>query len=487
MTLTLPIRKIEANDSYPKSLAIPTFDPHDIHRHQVDAHWGLFDGEATTARCSLWWRDTPIYGGDERAGYSHQVGLIGHFAAANDEAATTLLDHACGELASQGCTLAVGPLDGNTWRDYRLVTESDQEPAFFLEPQNHFASPDQFRSCGFSDLAFYFSAITDDLRLKSERVQRIRCELADRGIQLRPLSDRHFEADLGQIHNVAHQAFQNNLMYQDIGADEFIEQYQPLRNEVPFDLILVAEQQGRAVGFVFAVPDFNQSQRGLPIDTAIVKTARSIARPRVRRLGPTAAGRSSAASGRSRIQPRHTCHGPRIGTFAKDQPALCRTLPAICSFCQGTQRMNIAEILQAHAEDHPEDVAIIDVQHGLSRETTYRDFEHKVGQTVSLFKRAGLQSGDTALVFYKMSAELYVALAAILRLGMQAMFVDPSSGRRHIERCCQLLPPQALIAGSKVHLLRLISPAIRRIPIRFSIGGMVPFAHVTGAGLSTGI
>jgi len=56
------------------------------------------------------------------------------------------------------------------------------------------------------------------------------------------------------------------------------------------------------------------------------------------------------------------------------------------------------------------------------------------------------------------------------------MFLDPSAGRAHIERCCIMNPPQALIGGGKAHLLRLVVPALRRIPVKFVIGLPVPCA-----------
>jgi acyl-CoA synthetase (AMP-forming)/AMP-acid ligase II len=71
-----------------------------------------------------------------------------------------------------------------------------------------------------------------------------------------------------------------------------------------------------------------------------------------------------------------------------------------------------------------------------------------------------------------MSVDLYVALLAILRLGLVAVFIDPSAGRQHIERCCAILPPKALIATAKAHLLRCLSPALRRIPVRFATGSV---------------
>ena len=32
--------------------------------------------------------------------------------------------------------MAVGPMDGSTWRRYRFITERGAEPAFFLETYN---------------------------------------------------------------------------------------------------------------------------------------------------------------------------------------------------------------------------------------------------------------------------------------------------------------------------------------------------------------
>ena len=73
-----------------------------------------------------------------------------------------------------------------------------------------------------------------------------------------------------------------------------------------------------------------------------------------------------------------------------------------------------------------------------------------------------------------MSAELYVCLLALFRLRLVAMFLDPSAGREHIERCCELHRPKAFIGSAKAHLLRLVSHALRRIPRKFVIGFPIP-------------
>jgi len=73
-----------------------------------------------------------------------------------------------------------------------------------------------------------------------------------------------------------------------------------------------------------------------------------------------------------------------------------------------------------------------------------------------------------------MSADLYVALLALFRIGAVALFLDPSAGREHLERCCARWAPDALLAIPKAHLLRLRSRALRAIPLKVTTGGWLP-------------
>ncbi len=138
--------------------------------------------------------------------------------------------------------------------------------------------------------------------------------------------------------------------------------------------------------------------------------------------------------------------------------------------------MNLAHLLRDQATARPHAPAILDVHGGRPRRTTFAELDRAAARAAGLLWRHGLRPGDAVLVFHKMSAELYVALSALFRLRLVAMFLDPSAGRAHIERCCALQRPRALIAGTKAHLLRLWSPALRDIPTHFVIGWPVPGA-----------
>jgi len=138
--------------------------------------------------------------------------------------------------------------------------------------------------------------------------------------------------------------------------------------------------------------------------------------------------------------------------------------------------MNVAEVLQVQATRHGAAPAIIETHRGRTRITSFTELDQSSARAAMLLGRTGLRPGDTVLVFQPMSAELYVALLAIFRLGAVAMFLDPGQGREHLEQCCAMGRPQALVATSKAHFLRLTSPALRRISHKFVVGPPVPGA-----------
>ena len=235
-----------------------------VQQQKADEHWLLVNSvEEVEARCSLWWTHTPRY-------QTHRLGLIGHFAARDFAAARELLAAAGEALRARDCTLVVGPIDGNTWNRYRLVTERGDAPAFFLEPDNPPEWPEYFMELSFAPMAEYFSTIINDLTVRHPRFE----EMAARWqhVTIRAANRDCFVEELRRIYSVAAVAFQNNFLYTPICEAEFIAQYEPLLRFLQPELILMAEHEGRPVGFLFALPDLLQAQRAAPIDTFIVKT-----------------------------------------------------------------------------------------------------------------------------------------------------------------------------------------------------------------------
>jgi acyl-CoA synthetase (AMP-forming)/AMP-acid ligase II len=136
--------------------------------------------------------------------------------------------------------------------------------------------------------------------------------------------------------------------------------------------------------------------------------------------------------------------------------------------------MNLVEILSEQVRQRPAAPAILETRRGAEMVTTFGALDERSRRVAALLREAGLRAGDPVLIFHPMSAELYAVLLGVFRLGAVATFLDPAAGREHIERCCELQPPRALIASPKAHLLRLTCGALRRIPHKFVIGPWLP-------------
>jgi len=247
------------------ALAASPLSPAAVARQKPDASLMLADSDSVAARCSLWWQETPAYAG-------HRLGYVGHYAAVDDAAAHELLGRAGARLAQQGCTLAVGPVDGNTWQRYRFVTERGDEPPYFLEPDNPDDWPRQFRAFGFTPLAQYYSALNADLGVADPRMTVLAQRVHDHGITIHTLEADRFEEELRRVHALSLLSFRDNFLYSPISEEDFLAQYSALRRHLRPDLVLLAEKGNELIGYLFGIPDLLRAQRGAALDTAILKT-----------------------------------------------------------------------------------------------------------------------------------------------------------------------------------------------------------------------
>jgi GNAT superfamily N-acetyltransferase len=246
------------------------FDLATLALHQPDLHCVVIDNSEPMARCSLWWNTAPRY-------EAEKIGFIGHYESLDDKAAEEILEQACQHLAKQGCTLAVGPIDGTTWRNYRFVSENPfNAPPFLLEPTHPPEYPEQWLQEGFTPLAHYTSTLQSSLEADPEVTRRldklINTRLAKAGITFRSLDVSKVERELETIFDISLKSFADNLLYSPISEEEFMGSYQKI---LPFalpDLVLFAELNGEAIGYVFGIPDVLQKQRGETPETFIIKT-----------------------------------------------------------------------------------------------------------------------------------------------------------------------------------------------------------------------
>lgn len=242
------------------------FESRRLQVEQVDQHFAALDSEQQIrARCSIWWRDTADVNGST-------TGAIGHYAATDAEYGEAVLQHACRELKNRRCDMAVGPLDGNTWRRYRFITERGTAKPFFLEPDNPDEWPEHFNQSGFSTLAHYVSEINPDMTNRQPELGSLRQKFDDLGVQIDPVDVASPADDMAGIYRVVCESFKDAFMYTPLDIDSYCSLYEPMLQQVDPRLMLVAKHDGEVVGFILAPPNYLQQQYQKTIDAIVLKT-----------------------------------------------------------------------------------------------------------------------------------------------------------------------------------------------------------------------
>jgi acyl-CoA synthetase (AMP-forming)/AMP-acid ligase II len=128
--------------------------------------------------------------------------------------------------------------------------------------------------------------------------------------------------------------------------------------------------------------------------------------------------------------------------------------------------MNIASLLaQVTGPDRP---ALI-VSGGNESILTFRGLDNLSSRLAAGMMAEGLRTGDRVIVLAPISPMLYAALAAVFRLGATAVFLDPQTPFQRFNRAVRLAHAQAFIGAQKAAWLGVFLPALRHIPIKFTV------------------
>jgi GNAT superfamily N-acetyltransferase len=125
----------------------------------------------------------------------------------------------------------------------------------------------------FTVLAYYYSALNTNLDRPDPGLEDVARDVESRSIRIRPIDlQKLLPAELDRLYELSLICFREGFLFTPLPREDFIAQYRELASFVRPELVLLAELGERLVGYIFAIPDWLQAQRGAVIDTFIIKT-----------------------------------------------------------------------------------------------------------------------------------------------------------------------------------------------------------------------
>jgi ribosomal protein S18 acetylase RimI-like enzyme len=239
---------------------VTTPDANTLRREQPDETLVATDERGRALAVASLWVDTP------KAPDGTPCAFAGHFASEDREASRALLNALAERATSAGKERLLAPINGSTWRSYRLVVESDGRVPFFLEPQTPDGLEQHFTGTGFRRGDLYASVEIDDLGAIAGAPDPYADEVARAGVTIRSLEATRFEADLPALHALSLAAFEQNPYYSPLGVEAFAEMYRPATLLMEPGIVLAAEYKGKMVGYIICYRD------GAKRDCLVLKT-----------------------------------------------------------------------------------------------------------------------------------------------------------------------------------------------------------------------
>jgi GNAT superfamily N-acetyltransferase len=232
---------------------------HPFYLHGAAAQYVAFQGGAAVGRI--------LVSDDPRYNQQHQtnVGCFGMFECIDDApTAHALLDAAAGWLRARGRTSIMGPIDYSTNYSCGLLVDGFDTPPRVTMNHNRPYYAALLESWGLvkvKDLCAWWFVDPYDLAAKWQR----RADwLARRGkVAIRPFSRKDFQAEVQRCYQVYNDAQKDHWGFVDLTTEEFAYLAKRLARLGAAEQTLLAEVEGKLVGFSVTLPDVNEAIRPL--------------------------------------------------------------------------------------------------------------------------------------------------------------------------------------------------------------------------------
>lgn len=247
---------------------------HPFHKHSALQTFLAYDGKKIVGRIAA------ILNNNHNKFNKVNDGFWGFFDCINDqETADLLFNAACDWLKDKGADQKfVGPVNFSTNETCGLLIEGFDSPPVLMMTYNAEYYAALIENAGFKKqidlIAWSWKGESYDdksVRLLSALQERLKRN----NIIIRKVNLKNFKEEAAKLREVYNSAWDQNSGFVPLTDDEFDHLAKDLKLILDTDFALVAEQDGKIVGFGIALPNFNEVfikiKRGRLLPTGIIK------------------------------------------------------------------------------------------------------------------------------------------------------------------------------------------------------------------------
>ncbi|MEO5889534.1 MAG: hypothetical protein ABIQ31_04735 [Ferruginibacter sp.] len=246
---------------------------HPFHDHSTVKLFLAYEGNEIKGRIAA------IFNNNHNAFKNVTEGFFGFYDLYNDaEVSKKLLNEVEKWLITKGATKMIGPVNPSTNETAGLLIEGFDSPPVTLMTYNKPYYLDLLTAYGFTksvDLLAYNlpTNVVDKKTIQLREVLRKRFQ--ERNISVRNINLKDFKNEVQKIMEVYNAAWEDNTGFVPMTEDEFKYLAKDLKLILDNDFAMVAEHEGKIIGFALAIPDINQVlikiKRGRLFPTGIFK------------------------------------------------------------------------------------------------------------------------------------------------------------------------------------------------------------------------
>jgi GNAT superfamily N-acetyltransferase len=192
----------------------------------------------------------------------NKEGFFGFFDSINEyEVAAKLFDAAIDWIKNEGLNGIVGPTNFSTNEPFGMLINGFDTPPMLSMTHNkeyYLKFMDQYGFQKKVDLYAYKirEGVVSEKSVKIS--QALEARLKTKGVVVRPIEMKNYQKESENASSVYNAAWDKNMAFVPMTKNEFMHLCKEMKMIVDPNFCLVAEHDGKMVGFAFAIPNINQ-------------------------------------------------------------------------------------------------------------------------------------------------------------------------------------------------------------------------------------